>query len=93
MAETNNKFLRNSIMAMKAGKVLSNALGTSPTETPDTPVPKMRGKIGDGKDGGGGSEETYEQSDKPNGGSMSKPMPRTARSGAYRDPYKKQNTD
>jgi hypothetical protein len=92
MAETNSKFLRNSIMAMKAGKILSNALGTSPTDTPEVPVPKLKQKLGDskGKDGGGGSEESYEQSDQPNGGSMGKPGPRTARSGAYKDPYKKQ---
>lgn len=90
---TNNKLLRNSIAAMKAGKVLSNALGTSPTDTPDVPIPKLRQTIGDkDKDGGGGKEEKYEQSDQPNGGSMSKPGPRTARSGAYIDPNKKQIT-
>jgi len=79
----NKKFLRNAIIGMKAGKVLSNTLGTSPTETPDVPIPQVEQKIGDTTDGGGGSEQDYVQSDQPNGGSMGTPKARTARSGAY----------
>jgi len=72
-------------MAMKAGKILSNSLGTSPTETPDVPIPQMNQTLGDQqKDAGGGSEQQYVQSDQPNGGQMDKAKPRTARSGGYK---------
>ena len=86
---TNKKKLRAGIAAMKAGKLLSNALGTSPTETPDVEGPEVKNKLGDSKkkegekDGGGGSEQAYTQSDQPNGGSLGDATPRTARSGSY----------
>ena len=84
MNDKKNKFLRNSITAMKAGKLLSNALGTSPTETPDVAVPEVKQTLGDkNKDSGGGSEQKYIQSDQPNGGKLEDPKSRTARSGAY----------
>jgi len=90
---TNKKKLRAGIAALKAGKLLSNALGTMPTETPDVEGPKVINKLGDRdkknkgeQDGGGGSEQDYIPSDQPNGGSLSEAKPRTARSGSYLKP-------
>ena len=82
MNKNTKKFLRNAVIGLKATKALSNAFGTSPTETPDVATPEDPKTVGE-KDGGGGSEQQYEQSDQPNGGSLGKPTGWTARSGSY----------
>ena len=80
------KKLGDAMKLMKAGKIVSNALGTSPTDTPDVDIPSSNYGTTDNegeKDGGGGSEQQYQQSDQPNGGSMGKQTGRQARSGSY----------
>jgi len=76
--------------AMKAGKLLSDTLGTADRSgDADVAIPEAKNKIGDSKDKGekdegGGSEQAYTQSDQPNGGSLGSSTGRTARSGSYK---------
>ena len=84
--------LRGAMAAMKAGKVLSDTLGTADRSgDADVDIPKAKNKFGDkgdgneggDQDGGGGSEQAYTQSDQPNGGSLGTSTGRTARTGSY----------
>ena len=91
---------RNLLMGLKAGKALSNALGTSPTETPDVELPEIpTGDKGNNQNNQPGDppadnsgEQKYNQSDQPNGGSLGEKTQRQAFSGSYRglrDPIKR----
>jgi hypothetical protein len=84
---------RNLLIGLKAGKALSNALGTSPTETPDVELPEVpAGDKDDNQNQDNSGEQQYNQSDQPNGGSLGEKTPRQAFSGSYRglkDPIKR----
>jgi len=84
--KSNHNKMRAAMAAMKAGKLLSDTLGTADrSDDADVAIPEAKNKIGEGgKDEGGGSEQPYTQSDQPNGGSLGPSTGRTARSGSYK---------